>query len=295
MAKKKESGKLTAADMANMMSRIRPHRTPGGPPGTDWTALQEGYEAGRLEEVGPKAADWDRVPRRKRELELERMASTRAYPELNYGERVMENRGGWSGEGSPPAYIDPGKWADPNKDFDENLRQFKAEVYGPDFDPRYSERFPVSEFNSVSDNPARLGWRGPGRNEPYLMPMKPPGRYGDISEMYMWEKEMPRVPRGVVPTPNVPDYYGPSPYPDRMTDREKFMDMLSYFMESTGGHYPPPSKSSARSVIEAKAKKALNKENLTKDEIDAFAKGALSGVDWIDLEEEFSRKHGKKK
>ena len=309
MAKKKESGKLTAADMVDMMSRVRPRRTPGGPPGTDWGALQKGYEAGRLAEVGPKAADWDRVPRRKRELELEELAATRAYPELNYGERYMEDLGRGRSAG-----INPFSWVDPKKGWEENFTQYAAEVYGPDADPRYDVFLPREA------NPhglASLRWKGV---EPYLEPMKPPGRYpgkwrGDanegveLSQRFMeGEKWTPaRLPPEVLEQFErpVPEYYGPSPYPDRATDREKFMDMLSYFMESTGDSYPPPSKSHTRSQIEYMANwpKSISDwddgswgPDLSKKEVDAWVEDyLLSDIDWTGLKEDFLKKHGKKK
>lgn len=311
MAKRKESGKLTAADMIDMMSRLRPDRTPGGPPGTDWGALQKGYEAGRLAEVGPKAADWDRVPRRRRELELEELAATRAYPELNYGERFMEDLG------RRGAGVDPGSWVDPKKGWDENFYQYAAEVYGPDADPRYDVFLPKEAWpNSRGSLRWRDSYEPSGKRfsrKPYLQPMKPPGRYpgtwkgdpGDqnegkeLSERFMeGEKWMPMIPPGPWDSENhIPEYMGPSPYPDRMTDREKFMDMLSYFMESTGGSYPPPSKSSTRSEIEAMANwPSTLKPDLTKKEIDAWADEHLfPDTDWTGLKKDFLKKHGKKK
>jgi hypothetical protein len=232
MAKKKESGKLTAADMADMMSKLQPHPADprlGGSGKVDWRAAQAHYEAGVKDaHSGLTAKMRDDLLRRREDLILEEYAATRANPRLNYLERKHEAdmRGGAY---AMPSHVDrydsnigPGRYPVDSGWQSSYDAQREAELYGPMADQLF---IPYNE-NRTPPRPTRYGYGEMGF---------PDGGEGMIDKPYRpTYRDKPM---------EFPEYMGPSPYPSRMTQRERFMDMLQYFMEGTGEKFPVPKES----------------------------------------------------
>jgi hypothetical protein len=300
MAKKKESGKLTAADMADMMSRLQPHPADpklGGSGRVDWQAIQAQHDAPRYDkETGLPLSTmrgFDMMRQRLEDLQLEELAATAANKDLSWAERRFESLA-----------LPPGRKTAPTRlDYREGFPEWSLEELGSErarsgYGPRESG-FESPRYKSTHKSP-RGGPRGqwvyeelppspstahdfPGPVEIYgepdffdRPPIKPATRHKGMEKWYRDHPEIETYPGGgpwaqyyepygasdielgyhltgarkgeiplvggqPAPAPyRYPDYLGPSPYPSRATQRERFMDMLESFMGSAGKK--PPSK-----------------------------------------------------